>query len=130
MICLGLRTDGPTAHIYLYRDTSCIAQDSWQADRQLAHGLLGWMETFLAGQELTFDEIDGLFVYSGPGSFTGLRIGITVFNTMAATLEIPIVGETGDGWAGLAVDKLTQGSNDQVVLPFYGAEAKITKPRK
>jgi len=66
----------------------------------------------------------------GPGSFTGLRIGITVFNTIADTNNVPIVGETGDSWQDKAIMRLENGENDHVVLPEYGSEANITKPRK
>ena len=36
-------------------------------------------------------DIDKIFVTTGPGSFTGIRIGLTVAKTMAWTLKIPIV---------------------------------------
>ena len=36
-------------------------------------------------------DIDKIFVVTGPGSFTGLRVGLTVAKTMAYTLNIPIV---------------------------------------
>ena len=36
-------------------------------------------------------EIDKIFVVNGPGSFTGIRVGLTVAKTMAYALNIPIV---------------------------------------
>ena len=36
-------------------------------------------------------DIDKIFVVTGPGSFTGIRVGLTVAKTMAYTLKIPIV---------------------------------------
>ena len=36
-------------------------------------------------------DIDKIFVVTGPGSFTGIRVGLTVAKTMAYTLNIPIV---------------------------------------
>ena len=36
-------------------------------------------------------DIDKIFVVNGPGSFTGIRVGLTVAKTMAYTLNIPIV---------------------------------------
>jgi tRNA threonylcarbamoyladenosine biosynthesis protein TsaB len=127
---LGIRTDGPVAEFYLYDGEVLRAEHTWQADRQLAYGLLEQLETFLRSSGLTFKELTGLFVFRGPGSFTGLRIGITVMNTMAYVLGIPIVGADGDQWRGEAVEKLTTGKSDEIVLPEYGAEARITKPRK
>lgn len=127
---LGIRTDSPVAELYLYEGTELKAEKTWQADRQLAHGLLGQLEAFLAGHGTAFHDVKGLFVYRGPGSFTGLRIGITVMNTIAYSESIAIVGVDGDTWKQDALVKLESGENDQVVLPFYGAEARITKPKK
>lgn len=127
---LGIRTDSPVAEFYLYDGIELKAQKTWQADRQLAHGLLGQLERFLSEQELTFADLTGLFVYRGPGSFTGLRIGITVMNTIAYSEATPIVGGEGGGWRQTAVTRLEGGENDQVVLPLYGADPRITKPTK
>lgn len=36
-------------------------------------------------------DIDKIFAVTGPGSFTGIRVGLTVMKTMAWTLKIPVV---------------------------------------
>lgn len=127
---LGIRTDAPCAEMYLYKGTEQVAEKTWQADRELAHGLLTQLETFLAAHGVTFKELKGLFIYSGPGSFTGLRIGITTVNTMAYALDIAVVGAGGDDWRGRAVARLESGDSDRLVLPHYGADARITTPKK
>ena len=127
---LGVRTDSPVAEFYLYDKEVLKAESTWRADRQLAYGILGQLETFLVENDCAFDELAGLFVYHGPGSFTGLRIGITVLNTMAYAQEIPIVGTGGDDWREAAVRALISGKNDEIVLPFYGADPRITRPKK
>lgn len=130
MIYLALRTDSPQAELYLYDGETRIAHELWQADRRLALELLGHLETFLQAADKTFVDIAGLLVFRGPGSFTGLRIGITVMNTMSYAQTIPIVGGLGDDWLAAGIARLIAGENDQVVLPEYGAEARITKPKK
>jgi len=128
---LGIKTDSPVAHLSLCDSQGAVIdQLDWQADRQLAHGLLEKIDHFLGEYELSVHDLTGLFVFRGPGSFTGLRIGITVMNTLAYALAIPIVGEVGDTWREIAVDRLANGQNDKVILPFYGAEARITGPKK
>ena len=127
---LGIRTDSPTAEFYLYEGTELRAEESWKADRQLAYGLLSKLEDFLAEHKSSFSDLSGLFVYHGPGSFTGLRIGITVANTIAYAQSIQIVGCGDDSWRETAVQRLKNGESDDAVLPFYGAEARITKPKK
>jgi tRNA threonylcarbamoyladenosine biosynthesis protein TsaB len=102
----------------------------WQSDRGLAKGLLAFMDEKLKLSHKTWSDISALGVYKGPGSFTGLRIGITVLNTISDANNIPIVGCSGDDWQDEAVGKIKSGVNDKIVLPFYGREARITQPRK
>ena len=104
--------------------------DTWQADRTLAKNLLGYLQEQLKKHNKTFDDISAIGVFEGPGSFTGLRIGMTVLNTIANTNQIPIVGARGDDWIDTALQCLRDGQNDKIVLPFYGGDAHITKPRK
>lgn len=102
----------------------------WESGRGLALGLLSYLETEMTAQGKSWDDISGLVVFKGPGSFTGLRIGITVFNTLAHTNAWKIVGSQGDNWRETGVQRILNGENDQMVLPEYGGEANITKPRK
>lgn len=107
-----------------------VFADEWQADRTLAKKLLGYIQQQLALHGKSFSDITGIGVYQGPGSFTGLRIGLTVLNTIADSQSVPIVGTQGDAWQQEAIERLQQGQNDKMVLPFYGSEAHITTPRK
>ncbi len=69
-------------------------------------------------------------MYEGPGSFTGLRIGITVANTLAYSLNIPIAGAEGESWLDDSLANLSGMTEPTVILPKYGSDAHITKPRK
>jgi tRNA threonylcarbamoyladenosine biosynthesis protein TsaB len=102
----------------------------WQADRTLAKNIFSYLSDSLQEHNKTLGSLKGIGIFRGPGSFTGLRIGITVVNTMAKTLHIPIVGEDGDNWMEKALGRLSRGENDLIVLPLYGREARITTPRK
>jgi tRNA threonylcarbamoyladenosine biosynthesis protein TsaB len=102
----------------------------WEANRDLAKGLLQYIQTQLEGQGKTWKDLTGLGVYKGPGSFTGLRISVTVLNTIAYSEGIAIVGETGEMWRESAIKRLLKGESDKIVLPEYGGEANITQPRK
>lgn len=103
---------------------------TWQADRTLARHLLGFLEEKLHEASSDFQQLTGIGVMRGPGSFTGLRIGMAVLNTLADALEVPIVGAEGDEWQVIALRRLEAAENDKVVLPHYGGDAHITKPRK
>ncbi len=124
-----LDTSTPLCTLTLVNDNIWVEAE-WQADRTLAKGLLGYLQSQLALQGKTWQDVTGVGVFMGPGSFTGLRIGLTVLNTMADALGIAIVGATGDNWKEDALVRLRGGESDRIVLPEYGSEAHITKPRK
>lgn len=126
---LLLDTSTPTARLLL-RDGDRTVAAEWQAERQLAKGILAWLELQLKENGWTWTDITGIGAYRGPGSFTGLRIGLAVMNTLAESLGVPIVGANGDIWQETAHKRLTAGENDSIVLPFYDREAIITKQRK
>ena len=102
----------------------------WAAERNLARDMLAYLRDRLAENEASFADISGIGVFRGPGSFTGLRIGLAVLNTIAHEQCISIVGVTGDAWREECLERLQNGRNDEIVLPEYGAEARVTKPRK
>ena len=102
----------------------------WQADRELARRLLAWLQESLTEASSSWQDISGIGVLCGPGSFTGIRIGLTVLNTLADSLAVPIVGATGDVWQDDALRRLAAGESDSLVLPYYDREANITLPRK
>lgn len=123
-----LDTATPLARLTLISESQTTYE--WQADRELAKGLLGWLEACLREQDATLSDIDAIGILKGPGSFTGLRIGMAVANTLADSLGVPIVATTGDDWQNDALDRLQTRQNDGIALPLYDREANITKPRK
>ena len=122
----------------LYLDTSTKEVRVWldetyfmqEMGRDMGRDLLGFIKECLAESGAKWQDLSGLAFYKGPGSFTGLRIGLTVANTLADDLGIPIVGETGEGWQARALGRLAAGDNEQIVMPEYGGDAHITLPRK
>lgn len=128
---LALRTDTPEAVvILLQQDGSVVKEHRWQADRSLARDLLGVIQAQLSLAGGDWGSLHGLIFFSGPGSFTGLRIGAAVVNTLAHTNRIPVVGVGGAVWMQEGLSRLNNGDNDKLVLPEYGAGAHITRPKK
>lgn len=127
---LTLDTSTPECRMGLIDNQGAVASKNWQADRRLALELLGQLEVFLSENDLSFKDLSGLVVFRGPGSFTGLRIGVTVMNTLADGLNIPIAGEVGEGWQIAGLDRINSEKTDKIVLPEYGSAPHITKPTK
>lgn len=127
---LTLKTDNPVAEIGLYNQLKQIGYYTWQADRKLAKELLQKMHDQLKAHHADWADIAGIVVFEGPGSFTGLRIGLTTANTLAYGLDVPIVASQGENWIDDGLKQLQAGQNDRLVLPLYGAEANITLPKK
>lgn len=126
---LLLDSSTPTCKL-VFLDGDERYEKEWEAGRELAKGLLGFLLTELGAMNKTWQDLTGIGVFQGPGSFTGLRIGLTVLNTLADSLEIPIVGSTNEDWQHDILQRLQAGENDKLVLPHYGNAANITKPRK
>lgn len=127
---LLLHTATPTCTLLLVDDEQRIIDASWEAGRELAHGLLSHIHAALAQEGKDFTDLSGIGVYQGPGSFTGLRIALAVVNTIAHEQAIPIVGVTGDDWREQALKRLSSRETDRLVLPLYDRPANITAPRK
>lgn len=130
MLILTLRTDKPEAEIGLYDDHRQISYELWEAHRQLAETIHLKIRATLSSNGLTPNQLQGIVVYQGPGSFTGLRIGLTVANATANGYDIPVAGAIGEDWLKESIDKLLNGVNENVVMPEYGALPHITAPRK
>lgn len=104
--------------------------ESWEAGRELSKGMLGFLRETLEKYDKDWGDLDGIVIHKGPGSFTGLRIGHTVVNTLADALNIPIVSALGDDWQSDGLARLESGEDEKLAMPFYGADANITLPRK
>ncbi len=52
--------------------------------------LLPLIEKLLKSQKLEFKDLEGIEVDKGPGSFTGLRVGVSVANALGFALSIPV----------------------------------------
>lgn len=127
---LTLRTDSPDAEIGLYDNDKQLSYFTWRADRQLAKDILRVIHEQLAAQKADWPDITGVIVFEGPGSFTGLRIGITVANAIAYGQKVPIIASKSDDWLVTGLARMANGENDTLAMPHYGSEAHITLPKR
>lgn len=126
---LALRTDKPEAELYLYDNDNLLAKETWKAHRGLADTLLSKIREILENNNLKNENVTGIIMHTGEGSFTGLRIGTTVANAMAYSLNIPIVSAEGEDWINNGIESLKTARVGELVVPKYNAEPNITKPK-
>jgi tRNA threonylcarbamoyladenosine biosynthesis protein TsaB len=130
MLIITIRTDKPKAEIGLFNNQDQLAYIAWQAHRQLAETIHLKIDELLKSKNRDLHDLRGVIAYQGPGSFTGLRIGLSVANALASSLKIPIVAAKDEAWIKQGIDRLINGQNDKLALPEYGAPVKTTEPRK
>ncbi len=129
MIVLSIRTDKPEAELGLFNNESRLAYITWPAHRKLAETIHIKIRDLLKNQKSTREDIQGIVIFKGPGSFTGLRIGFSVANALASSLQIPIVATDDKGWQKKGIKSLERGPNDIIALPEYGSLPHITLPK-
>lgn len=108
----------------LYLDTSDMTaklrldnkEYSWEGGREMAEGLHKFIFEKLQENGADWKDISEITFFSGPGSFTGLRIGAAIVNTLAHELQIPLFDH--------------KGKKHDVIIPEYGRPANISAPRK
>jgi tRNA threonylcarbamoyladenosine biosynthesis protein TsaB len=83
MIILTIRTDNPEAELGIYDGSKQLAYKTWHAHRALAETLHAAIRDELQQSQLDLKKVQGIVAYKGPGSFTGLRIGLTVANAIS-----------------------------------------------
>ena len=97
-------------------------EEGWPAGYRHGEDLLPRVRDLLTGHGIGLDDLIGVVVGTGPGAFTGLRVGIATAKGIAHALALPIAGvPSGEALlaaAGVprAVLLLPAGPNDRVIV--------------
>ncbi|MHB0976441.1 MAG: tRNA (adenosine(37)-N6)-threonylcarbamoyltransferase complex dimerization subunit type 1 TsaB [Candidatus Aquicultorales bacterium] len=96
MRILALDTSSPACSVAVAESgdagSSLLAEINVWAPRGHMARMLPQIDAALAQAGMEKEAIEGIAVGIGPGSFTGLRIGVTIARTLAQLLEVPIAG--------------------------------------
>lgn len=130
MIILTTRTDKLKAELGLYDGQKQVAYETWEAHRKLAETIHQKIDKLLSSDQKKINDVEGIVAFQGPGSFTGLRIGLSVANALAYSLSLPVAATKDSDWIKSGIKSLLAGRSDKVALPEYGAPVHTTTPRK
>ncbi len=89
---LSIDTASHLASVALSQDGSLLAEITWQCRRNHTVDLLPTIEKLLAQAGAARDDLRAVFVCTGPGMYTGLRVGVSTAKGLASALGLPIVG--------------------------------------
>ena len=127
---LTIRTDKPESEIGLFDGQEKLAYQTWQAHRQLAETIHKKLQELLESKNKKLEDITGVVIYKGPGSFTGLRIGVSVANALAYARDVPVVASEGEGWIASGTESIISQPSKLPVTPEYGQPVHITQQKK
>ena len=136
MIVLGLDTSTPATVAGLRLDDGTIlqARDDPQAGGRPGHStrLLDFAHRLLAEAGFGWDRIERIAVGVGPGTFTGLRIGIATARALAQSLDVDLVGISSLRALAFGVSKTVpaiDARRGEVFLAAYDAERELLAPQ-
>ena len=89
---LAIDTSTETASIALSSQGEVVAELTWPAGQNHTVELMPNLIHILQRAKLNLKDLDGLIVAKGPGSFNGLRVGMSVAKGLAFALGVPLVG--------------------------------------
>lgn len=112
MTILAIETTGDLCSIALRDSAGLLAERVFRHRMHLSERLIGDVDAVLKDGGVVLDSLDGFAVGIGPGSFTGVRLGVMTVKTWADALGKPVAGvnaldalaeESSASWRGAAV---------------------------
>ena len=92
MKILGIDTSSMAASVAVIEDNKLICEYKIKTKKTHSQKLMPMIENMLGLSDLNVREIDAIAVCEGPGSFTGLRIGMATAKAIAHVNDIPVIG--------------------------------------
>jgi len=142
---LFINTAEKNSEIAFFSESKTFFYKSFPGTKKQSEMLLPNLKTSFDKIGAKFSEIDGLIVISGPGPFTGLRVGVTVANAICYTLNVPIYTLKLEKYKKLTdkanllksevqkcffkilpVKQIRKLSEQKIAIPFYDKEPNIT----
>jgi len=113
---IAIDTSTDIASLALVQDGEIIAELTWRCGQSHSTQLLPSLEYLLQQTKLSLDTATGIIVARGPGSYNGLRVGISTAKGLAFSRGIPLVGIST-----LAAAAYQQAESSLPVCPVFNA---------
>ena len=123
---LALETSGRTGSVAVVENGTVLAEEQFSHGLKHAAGIVPIIDRLVRSRGWAPGDVEEIYVSAGPGSFTGLRVGITVAKTLALATgaRVVAVGSTDvlarnapSGWQNLVI--VLDAKRDQVFTATY-----------
>jgi tRNA threonylcarbamoyladenosine biosynthesis protein TsaB len=118
MLTLSLNTAFSALEGAVLDGDTCLAEQRAPMQRGQDAALAGFVRGLLAEAGLALGDLDRLAVVTGPGSFTGIRIGVSYMRGLALVLDVPCVGLTS----------IESAVSPEVIGPVFGGLQAQKRP--
>ncbi|MBN1862441.1 MAG: tRNA (adenosine(37)-N6)-threonylcarbamoyltransferase complex dimerization subunit type 1 TsaB [Dehalococcoidales bacterium] len=132
---LAIDTSTDTASLALAQDGEILAELSWRCGQNHTITLLPYLTSLLSQAGLELGAVTGITVARGPGSYNGLRVGISTAKGLALSLGVPIVGISTlaaaayqHAGAGLPVGALFNAGRGEIAAAVYDMRGDSWQP--
>ena len=113
---VAIDTSTDIASLALVKDALTLAELTWRSRQNHTVQLLPNLEYLLKLTGFTPADLSGVVVAKGPGSFNGLRVGVSAAKGLAFSLNIPITGVDS-----LEVEAYQYANTDLPICPIFNA---------
>jgi tRNA threonylcarbamoyl adenosine modification protein YeaZ len=113
---LAIDTSTESASLALVQDSQALAEATWRCGQNHSVELLPRLASLLNEAKVELQSIDCVMVAKGPGSFNGLRVGLSTAKGLAFSLDIPIIGISS-----LELEAYQHAESDLPICPIFNA---------
>ncbi len=116
MMLLAIDTSTDSASLALVQDGRTLAEATWRCGQNHSVELLPRLTQLLQEAKIELQSVSCILVAKGPGSFNGLRVGLSTAKGLAFSLAIPIIGVSS-----LELEACQHAENDLPICPIFNA---------
>ena len=100
MLILGIDTSSPTGSVALVENDYVISESLLNSSQRYSDKLLIEVDAVFNSSKIKLNQIDGFVITTGPGSFTGLRVGMSFLKGLILATQKPFASvNTLDAYA-------------------------------